>query len=175
MDKLIVPIFDRQYTVKLCQEKQLNCSCSYSDIWGLPCAHSICVATSLKPHWLGITHHDVSVCWLKSYYLYSLPTSVIYDSEKQQQSKEVFHTLRETENICIHITKEIISKQDIVATEDLPVSLLEYSAHIIKCYNYPDSDKWADFDPFMSNIDPTMSQITEINETLTRTEEEEVF
>jgi len=27
----------------------------------------------------------------------------------------------------------------------------------------------------MSNIDPTMSQITEINETLTRTEEEEVF
>ena len=27
----------------------------------------------------------------------------------------------------------------------------------------------------MSNIDPTMSQITEINETLTRSEEEEVF
>jgi len=53
--------------------------------------------------------------------------------------------------------------------------ILKNIKKLIKCYNYPDSDKWADFDPFMSNIDPTMSQITEINETLTRSEEEEVF
>ena len=64
LDKLIVPIFDRKYTVKLCQDKQLNCFCSYSDVWGLPCAHYICVVTSLQPHWVGISHHNVSVCWL---------------------------------------------------------------------------------------------------------------
>ena len=55
--------------------------------------------------------------------------------------KEVFHTLRETENTDIHITKETIAKQDIVSTEELPVSLLEYSTHVVKCYNYTDSDK----------------------------------
>ena len=82
LEKMFVPIFNRTYTVKLFQETQLHYSCSYSDVWGLPCEHTICVATSLKPHWIGLSHHDVSVCWLESYYLYSLPTPIIYESEK---------------------------------------------------------------------------------------------
>ena len=62
LDKLIVTIFNRINTVKLCQKKeQLTCSCSYSDGWVIPFTHYICVATSLKPHWVGISHHDVSV------------------------------------------------------------------------------------------------------------------
>jgi len=50
LEKMVVPIFNRKYTVKLCQETQLHCSCSYSDVWGLPCEHMLCVATSIKPH-----------------------------------------------------------------------------------------------------------------------------
>ena len=87
----------------------------------------------------------------------------------------MFHTLQEIENIGIHISKDTISKQDIGRKKDLPMSLLENSEHVVKCYNYLNSDIWADFDPFMSNLYPTMSQITEINETLTRAEEEEAF
>lgn len=35
--------------------------------------------------------------------------------------------------------------------------------HVIQCTNYPDSNKVSDFDPFNSNLDETMSQVTDIN------------
>lgn len=34
--------------------------------------------------------------------------------------------------------------------------------HVVKCVNYPDSNKVSDFDPYNSNFDGTTSQITEV-------------
>ena len=35
--------------------------------------------------------------------------------------------------------------------------------HVVQCINYPDSNQVSDFDPFNSNLDGTMSQVTDIN------------
>ena len=47
--------------------------------------------------------------------------------------------------------------------------------HIVKCRNYPNSDEMEDFDPFHSNLDSTMSQITDINTQLPSDEEDNIF
>ena len=41
--------------------------------------------------------------------------------------------------------------------------------HVVKCFNYPNSNKVDDFDPFLSTLDSTLSQVTEIG---TQMEEE---
>ena len=50
--------------------------------------------------------------------------------------------------------------------------------HVVKCMNYPDSNRVPDFDPFNSNMDGTMSQLTDINTQLSEDdgdEENDVF
>ena len=43
----------------------------------------------------------------------------------------------------------------------LPSDYLD-KEHVIKCANYPDSSEVNDFDPFLSTLDSTLSQVTEI-------------
>ena len=62
-----------------------------------------------------------------------------------------------------------------MAITDLLPSLNENSAHVVKCYNYPNSAQWTDFDPFMSNVDPKLSEITEKNGAVTIPEEVDAF
>ena len=45
--------------------------------------------------------------------------------------------------------------------------------HVVKCMNYPDSNRVPDFDPFNSNMDGTMSQLTDINTQLSEDDGEE--
>ena len=93
--------------------KQLQCTCQYSDVYGMPCIHSIVVASSFRPNWTYITHNDVSIRWWKAYYLFSLPDTIIPDKVKQQQIKQVFKTLKKQwdcwytcKGICIYTTKD---------------------------------------------------------------------
>ena len=93
--------------------RQLQCSCNYADVYGLPCIHSIAVAESFKPKWENITHNDVSVRWWKAYYLFSLPELIIPDRAKQQRIKQVFRTLRQNEVVGIHVTSTMYQTQTI--------------------------------------------------------------
>ena len=74
-------------------------------MYGLPCVHSWVVAKTFEPNWTYIDHNDVSVQWLKSYYLYSLPEKIIPDTTKQQQIKQVFRSIRKHEVVGIHIKR----------------------------------------------------------------------
>ena len=90
-----IPDFDAIQTVNLIHTskeniKQLGCSCTYISVYGIPCVHSLAVAKTFEPNWAYIDHNDVSVRWLKSHYLYSLPEKNIPDNTKQQQIKQVF-------------------------------------------------------------------------------------
>ena len=90
-----IPDFDVLQTVYVMDTtkdniKQLGCSCTYTTVYGLPCVHSLVVAKTFDPNLTYINHNDVSVRWLKSYYLYSLPDKIIPDTKKQQQIKQVF-------------------------------------------------------------------------------------
>ena len=46
--------------------------------------------------------------------------------------------------------------------------------HILKCMNYPDSDKLPDFDPFNCNFDGILSQVIEIGIQMPSEEEEDI-
>lgn len=175
LNSTVLPIFDRVYSVTLNEKEQLNCSCSRGNVWGLPCAHTLCVANSFKPLWKGLCIHDISVIWWKSYYLYSLPSKIISDLEKQNEIKKAFHALRDNENIGIRIPKSITDTQSITLSEDIPHHIQDRNAHIVKCYNYPNSDEMSDFDPFMTHFDPTMSQVVETNNDLTQDENDDMF
>ena len=140
--------------------KQLGCSCTYTAVYGLTCIHSWAVAKLFEPNWSYINHNDVSVRWLKSYYLYSLPEKIIPDTKKQQQIKQVFRSIWRHEVVGIHIHTKWHT--------DIPIHTLplpeehQQPDHIVRCMNYPDSDKVNDFDPYNSNLDGTITQITEI-------------
>ena len=62
--------------------------------------------------------------------------------------------------IGIHVKKEWYN--NITITEyPLPPEYLEME-QVIKCANYPNSNEVDDFDPFLSTLDSTLSQVTEI-------------
>ena len=42
-------------------------------------------------------------------------------------------------------------------------------------WKYPDSNQMEDFDPFHSNLDSTMSQITDINTQITSDDDDDFF
>ena len=174
--KMYIPDFDviQKVTCVETQDnetKQLKCSCQYADVYGLPCIHSIVVAESFKPKWKNITHNDVSVRWWKAYYLFSLPESIIPDKAKQQRIKQVFRTLRQNEVVGIHVKPSMYHSQ-IIHEGILPDEFME-EPHVVQCMNYPDSNQVSDFDPFNSNLDGTMSQITDINTQLSDNDDDE--
>ena len=85
------PNFDVINTISLMdtsieQVKQLCCTCTYTKVYGMHCVHALVVANTMKPHWTYVTHNDVSVRWLKSYYLYSLPEKIIPDQSLQKKN-----------------------------------------------------------------------------------------
>ena len=61
----------------------MKCTCSRCTVWGFPCIDMICVSLTFPDTWVGITHNDISVFWWKIFYLYSLPTDVIEDADRQ--------------------------------------------------------------------------------------------
>ena len=87
-----IPDFDVLQTVHLMDTsipcvKQLGCTCMYTAVYGLSCVHALTVATTFEPCWAYITHNDVSVRWLKIYYLYSL--IIIQISMKYLKSTQI--------------------------------------------------------------------------------------
>ena len=173
-----IPDFDVINTVTLQKTSEegifrIDCSCSYTRVFGMPCVHSMAVAETFKPHWKEVIHHDISVRWWKKYYLYSLPEKIIPDYDKQRRIKQVFHTLRRHELVGIHVKSSDFRH---IPINDAPIPD-DYNevAHIVKCRNYPNSDQMEDFDPFHSNLDSTMSQITDINTQLSSDDEDDVF
>ena len=67
--------------------KQLGCTCIYIEVYGMRCVHKLVVANTMKPKWTYVSHNDVSVRWLKSYYLYSLPEKIIPQQDIQKRKK----------------------------------------------------------------------------------------
>ena len=61
-----IPKFNRVHTVKF-SKGRLHCNCPLTPVWGIPCAHSICVASTMKSNWEYPSHRDVSVLWWKAY------------------------------------------------------------------------------------------------------------
>ena len=61
-----IPKFNYVCTVKY-MNGQLQCSCPLTKVCGLPCVHSLYVASTMSPHWEYHTERDVSVLWWKSY------------------------------------------------------------------------------------------------------------
>ena len=64
-----------------------------------------------------------------------------------------------------------------VPIHDHPPIPQEYNEfpHIIKRGNYPNSDEMEDFDRFHSNLDATLSQITDINTHFSSDDEDDIF
>ena len=63
-----IPDFDVINKVSLKQTPvegnfRLNCSCTYTEVFGIPCVHSMVVSETFKHKWKEITHHDISVRW----------------------------------------------------------------------------------------------------------------
>ena len=84
----------------------------------------------------------------------------IYLIKTIRKKKQVFQSLRRHEVIGIHVKKEWYN--NITITEyPLPPEYLEME-HVIKCANYPNSNEVDDFVPFLSTLDSTLSQVTEI-------------
>ena len=104
---------------------------------------------------------------MKSYYLYSLPEKIIPQQDVQKKNKQVFQSLRKHEVVGIHIKKGWYT--DIpISGPTLPSEYIEME-HVVKFVNYPDSNEVVDFDPFLSTLDSTLSQVTGIG---TQMEEE---
>ena len=99
---------------------------------------------------------------MKSYYLYSLPENFLpdQDCQKKQTNKQVFHLLRKHEVVGIHVKKEWYNNTT-TTKSPLPPEYLE-TEHVVKCTNYPNSNEVDDFDPFLSTLDSTLSQVTKI-------------
>ena len=72
----------------------------------------------------------------------------------------MFQSLRKHEVVGIHIKKEWYGH--ILLTESPLLSDYLDKGHFIQCANYPDSSEVHDFDPFLSTLDSTLSQVTEI-------------
>ena len=57
----------------------------------------------------------------------------------------------------------------------MPDYFMDVPQHVISCYNYPDSNGMSDFNPYGSMIDPSITQITEGEDTLTDRNEDDLF
>ena len=147
--------------------KQLGCTCTFTTVYGMPCVHALVVASTMKPHWTYVTHNDVSVRWLKSFYLYCLPEKIIPDQNLQKRTKQVFQSLRKHEFVGIHVKNDWYTNIQIEGLS-LPPEYEEME-YVVKCFNYPNSNNLDDFEPFLSTLDSTLSQVTEIG---TQMEEE---
>ena len=108
----------------------------------MPCVHSLCVSNSFPFSWSGLSHNDVSVVWLKSYYLYSIQKDIIPDAEKQQKIKDVYHTLRGKEDVGLTIPIDIFNqiKTPIVLISDYPqyfigIRIVVTSNHVLRDIN----------------------------------------
>ena len=55
------------------------------------------------------------------------------------------------------------------------VQATDFTHISIQCRNYPNSDEKEDFDPFHSNLDATLSQITDINTHFPSDDEDDIF
>ena len=62
--------------------------------------------------------------------------------------------------VGIHVKKEWY-KNTTITESPLSREYLE-TEHVVKCANYPNSNEVDDFDPFLSTLDSTLSQVTEI-------------
>ena len=60
----------------------------------------------------------------------------------------------------IHVNQSWYS--DIPIHDSLLPEKYQQLEHVIKCVNYTDSNQVSDFDPYNSNFDGTMSQITTV-------------
>ena len=106
-----------------------------------------------------MSHNDVSVTQLKSHYLYSLPENIIPDIAKQKQIKQFFQSIRH-EVVGIHIDQGWYN-QIPIHDSTLPDDYQQLE-HVVKCVNYPDSDQVYDFDPYILNLDDTVSQLQKL-------------
>ena len=88
-------------------------------------------------------------------------TEFIYDQTKQLQIKQVSKTLQKNETVSIHVN--FVAYQD-HSVHKVPIPE-EYThlPHVVWCTNYPESNKVIDFYPSVSNLDGTISQVTNIN------------
>ena len=85
--------------------------------------------------------------------------------------------LREKEKLGITISVEVFDdmETEIVPIEQLPELFIEPPPHVVMCYNYPNSDKMHDFDPYALILDGSMTQLTESQVQLTSPDEEDLF
>ena len=142
-----IPKFNRVRTVKF-HDGQLHCNCPLTSVWGIPCVHSICVASTMNPHWEYPSHRDVSVLWWKAY----LQSAIQTNSTEQDNSNTIDKMLRklqEEEIVGINISNswlEIIPVHD----GELPEEF-KNDNNIVKCLNYPNSN-----DPRCNDFFPTI-------------------
>ena len=64
--KMYIPDFDfvqkiTSYKTDNLIIRQLHCICQYSEVYGLPCVHSLVVTSPFKLKWQNVTHNDISV------------------------------------------------------------------------------------------------------------------
>ena len=78
--------------------------------------------------------------------------------------------MRNNETVGIHVNLSNYMNQ-LIHEGQIPEEYQQIP-HVVKCINYPDSNKVSEFDPFNSNFDGTISQITDINTQLSDDEEE---
>ena len=98
------------------------------------------------------------------------------DRAKQQRIKQVFQKLRQNEVFGIHVTHSMHQSQTIHEGA-LPDEYSE-EPHVVQCMNHLNSNRVPDFDPFNSNLDGTISQLTNINTQISEDEgedEDDVF
>ena len=86
------------------------CTCSYSCVHGFPCVDMICVSLTFLKSWVRITHNDISVFWQKIFYLYSLPSNVIEDVDKQRKIKHILLKILEKEEIDIQVSPKLLNQ-----------------------------------------------------------------
>ena len=138
MDSKSIPDFDlieivtlqktKQYDVK-----QLQCSCQYTVIFGLPSVHAMVVVETFNPLWTEITLKDLSVRWWKKYYLFSLPKKVIPNIVKQRRIKQVFQALCKHETVDIYVKQSYFEHIPIDGNDLSPEYF--HSPHVVRCNN----------------------------------------
>ena len=62
-----LPRYRHLRTVTSDDNSNCQCSCGFFQRFGIPCRHLHAVAKFENPAFVGFTHHDVSVIWLRSY------------------------------------------------------------------------------------------------------------
>ena len=112
--------------------------------------------------------------WWKIFYLYSLPTDVIEDANRQRIIKHLLLKVLEKEEIGIPVSTELLDELDtpIVDEKDIPSMFIPKPFPIVECYNYPDSDKMLDFDANQNIMDPNMVEFYSQGELLTQPEDD---